>query len=111
MRRVAERLQDILDAIEAIERYTQQGKTHFEREELIQVWVVHPCEIIGEAVNTLPSDLLNQCPEIPWRQIISLRNRLIHEYFRVDPQVIWNITQQDLPPLKTAIIQLLKNNP
>lgn len=110
MRRVPERLQDILDAIDAVNRYTQQGKTAFEGQELIQVWVVHHCEIIGEAVKSLPDELLNKYPEIPWGQIIGLRNRLIHEYFRVDPEVIWNIARQDLPPLKTVVSRMLEES-
>lgn len=107
MRRVTERLQDILDAIDAIDRYTQQGKKAFETQELIQVWVVHHCEIIGEAINALPSELLSEFPEIPWGQIVGLRNRLIHEYFRIDPDVIWDITQEDLPSLRSVVSKIL----
>jgi uncharacterized protein with HEPN domain len=107
MRRITERLQDILDAIDAIDRYTQQGKTIFETQELIQVWVVHHCEIIGEAVNALPPELLTQFPEIPWGQITGLRNRLIHEYFRIDPEIVWSITQDDLPPLRRVVSRML----
>jgi uncharacterized protein with HEPN domain len=55
---------------------------------LIQVWTVHHCEIIGEAVNALPPELLTQFPEIPWGRITGLRNRLIHEYFWIDPEII-----------------------
>ncbi|HIK08926.1 MAG TPA: DUF86 domain-containing protein [Oscillatoriaceae cyanobacterium M33_DOE_052] len=107
MRRTPERLQDILDAIEAIQRYTHQGKSAFENQELIQVWVLHHLAIIGEAVNALPAELLEKKPEMPWAQIIGLRNRLIHEYFRIDPEIIWSIATEDLPPLQIVISRML----
>ena len=107
MRRVNERLQDILDAIDAIERYSQQGKVVFESQELIQVWVLYYLCIIGEAVNALPENLLDLYPEVSWKQIIGIRNRLIHEYFRIDPEIIWAVTEQDIPELRTVILKML----
>lgn len=108
MRITSERLQDILDAIDAIECYTERGKSDFDKQELIQVWVLHHLGIIGEAVNALPNEILAEYTEIPWDQIIGLRNRLIHEYFRVDPEVIWSITQEDLPSLRNVISIMLE---
>lgn len=108
MRRDRDRLQDILDAIAAIRRYTQRGQQTFEEQELIQVWIVYHLQIIGEATNALSSPLLNRYSDIPWPQIIGLRNLIVHEYFKVDLQIIWDITQQDLPTLKPAIEQILK---
>lgn len=64
MRREAERLQDILDAIAAIERYTSQERQVFDEQELIQVWVVHHLQIIGEAANSLSIDLINRYFEV-----------------------------------------------
>ena len=60
MRREAERLQDILDAIAAIERYASQGRQAFDEQELIQVWVIHHLQIIGEAASSLSGDLMNR---------------------------------------------------
>jgi uncharacterized protein with HEPN domain len=71
MRREAERLQDILDAIAAIERYASQGRQAFDEQELIQVWVIHHLQIIGEAANSLSGDLMNRYSEVPWAQIAS----------------------------------------
>ncbi|MFM7424538.1 MAG: DUF86 domain-containing protein [Elainella sp.] len=103
MRRDRERLEDILAAIAAIERYVQQGRQAFDEQELIQVWVAYHLQMLGEAANSLSADLRAQHPEIPWVQIVGLRNLLVHEYFRVDPQILWDITQSDLQPLKIAI--------
>lgn len=77
MRREAERLQDILDVIAAIERYTNQGRQAFDGQELIQGWVVHHLQIIGEAANSLSADLINQYSEVPWAQIVAFRNIVV----------------------------------
>ena len=110
MRRDKERLQDILNAIAAIDRYTQQGKAAFDKQELIQVWVIHHLQMIGEAANALTSGLKAKYSTVPWPQIIGLRNLLVHEYFRVDPQFIWDIANNDLEPLKVSIQTILEDN-
>lgn len=110
MRRDAERLQDILDTIVAIERYTSQGRQGFNEQELIQVWVVHHLQIIGEAANSLSADLRNQYAEVPWAQIIAFRNIVVHEYFRVSLNLVWAIVQNNLPPLKTMVERMLKES-
>jgi len=84
MRREAERLQDILDAIAAIERYASLGRQAFDNQELIQIWIVHHLQIIGEATNALSSELTDRYSQpVPWAQIVAFRNLVVHEYFRV----------------------------
>jgi len=107
MRRTEERLQDILDAIEAIERYASQGRSAFEDQELVQVWIVHHLQIIGEATNALPDGLTGLYPQVPWVQIIAFRNIIIHEYFRLSLNLVWSIVVNDLPTLKVQVIQML----
>jgi uncharacterized protein with HEPN domain len=108
MRREADRLQDILDAIVAIERYSSQGRQEFDEQELIQIWVVHHLQIIGEAANSLSTDLLNQYSEVPWAQIIAFRNIVIHEYFRVSLNLVWAVVQNNLPSLKILVERMLQ---
>ena len=108
MRPEAERLQDILAAITAIERYTSQGRQAFDDQELIQVWVVHHLQIIGEAASVLSADLMNQYSEVPWAQIVAFRNILVHEYFRISPNLIWAIVQNNLPQLKVTVERILR---
>ncbi len=108
MRRETERLQDILDAITAIERYASQGRQTFDEQELIQVWVVHHLQIIGEAANALSSDLSNQYSEVPWAQIVAFRNIVVHEYFRVSLNLVWAILQNNLPLLKVTVQRMLQ---
>ena len=108
MRREDERLQDILDAIAAIERYANYGKTAFDEQELIQVWMVHQLQIIGEAANALSKETLDNYPDPPWKQIIGFRNLVVHEYFRVSLNLVWSIIQNNIPPLKLTIERMLE---
>ena len=109
MRRPIERLRDMIEAIEAIERYASQGKDVFENDELIQVWIVHHLEILGEAAARLGKSFHKQYPEIPWEKIVAMRNILIHEYFGIDLQEVWNTVEYDLPELKQALQALLRS--
>ncbi|MBW4544491.1 MAG: DUF86 domain-containing protein [Symplocastrum torsivum CPER-KK1] len=108
MRREPERLQDILDAIVAIERYASLGRQAFDEQELIQVWVIHHLQIIGEAASSLFGDLMNRYSEVPWAQIVAFRNILVHEYFRLSLNLVWAIVQNNLPPLKVTVERMLQ---
>jgi uncharacterized protein with HEPN domain len=109
MRRDPERLQDILDALASIERYVAQGRQAFDEQELIQVWIIHHLQIIGEAANALSTDLIDQYSEIPWAQIIAFRNIVVHEYFRISLDLVWAIVKNNLPPLKVTVEQMLQD--
>lgn len=108
MRSPQERLRDILDAIDAIERYRDRDKAEFEQNELLQVWFVHQLQIIGEAARTLPDEVRALAPDIPWLKIIGMRNILVHGYFGIDTDVVWDTVSRDIPALKPAIEQLLQ---
>ena len=103
-------LKDILTCIAKIERYLQgYNFEKFQNNELVTDAVVRNVEIIGEAANNLTRDFRSKTPNIEWRKIISTRNRIIHGYATVDLEIIWNITQKDLPNLKTEIEKILEN--
>ncbi|MCP9469507.1 MAG: DUF86 domain-containing protein [Nitrospira sp.] len=108
MRDPKERLRDILDAIARIERYAARGRQAFEQDELIQVWVFHHIQIIGEAAANLGQDFHEAHPEVPWPQIVAMRNVLVHEYFGVDLGEVWKTVERDLPGFKCAVEKLLK---
>ena len=100
-------LDDIIQAIAAIERYTQGlTKQDFDQNELVQDGVLRRLEVIGEAARHIPQELQTQAPEIPWRRIVGMRNRLTHEYFGILIDRVWNVVQQDLPPLRSKIQEL-----
>ncbi len=108
MRREGERLLDILEAIERIEKYAEEGKEVFESDELIQTWIVHHITIIGEACRSLSDDFQATYNNVPWADIIGMRNILIHHYFGIDTDAVWSVVEKDLPELKLNIQVILK---
>jgi uncharacterized protein with HEPN domain len=110
MRDNRERLRDILESIELIEKYAAKGRAAFEQDELIQVWFLQHLQIIGEASRSLSADIRESHPEVSWAKIIGMRNILVHNYFEIDLPVVWNAVERELPDLKkqvTAILQEL----
>ncbi len=106
----ADRLRHILDAVEKIERYLQgYDKQTFQADEKTQDAVVRQMEIIGEAATNLTRDLRSENPQVEWQFATAMRNRLIHGYFEVDAEIVWNTTQNDLTVLKKQIEQVLEN--
>jgi uncharacterized protein with HEPN domain len=108
MRDPQERLRDILDAITRIERYAARGRDAFDQDELIQVWIVHHLQIIGEAAAQLGRNFHDAHPAVPWPQIVAMRNILVHEYFGVDLREVWNAVERDLPGFKRTIEGLVE---
>jgi len=109
MRDERERCIDILEAISYIESRAISGKAKLEADEMLQVWVVYYIQVIGEAARNISEATRLNHPEIPWPQVISTRNYLIHEYFKIDVNEIWNVVQNDLPDLKVKIQAILRS--
>ncbi|MEI7619955.1 MAG: HepT-like ribonuclease domain-containing protein [Candidatus Falkowbacteria bacterium] len=102
-------LQHILESINLVQVHTKGVK----QEDFIKSWPlidasIRRIEIIGEAANKISSDFKIKHKEIPWRDIIGMRNVLIHEYFDVDEVEVWKTIKKDLPKLKKLISQALK---
>ncbi len=108
MRDAKERLRDILEAIAAVDRYLDRGKAAFEQDELLQGWFVRNFQIIGEAARALPDEIRVLAPEVPWPQVIGMRNVLVHGYFEIDAEIVWEAATRDLPALRPAIEVLLR---
>lgn len=99
----------ILESIERIEKcLTGVSEDMFLKDQDVQDIVVHRLEIIGEAARNISEDFKRQHPDVPWKKIIGTRNILIHEYFGIDPSLIWGIMQRHLPELKAALERILK---
>ena len=97
-------VEHILEAIAAIDAYL--GEKNFNdltNDSMTQDAIIRNLEIIGEAANNLSEDFKSANPKIDWRQVINMRNRLIHEYFGVDLETVWKTIRQDLPPLKKLL--------
>ena len=107
MRNDREWLLDILEAIEKIEKYSSQGYTNFREDELLQVWVIHYLQVIREASNHLSKSLMDRNTDVPWADIVGLRNILVHQYFGIDLGRVWETVELYLPSLKQRVKEIL----
>ncbi len=103
MRSDRERLLDMLEAIEAVNRYATKGRTAFDNDELIQTWILHHLMLFGEAATGLSDAFCDKHPDVPWSKIVGMRNVLIHAYFKIDSEIVWSAVQDDLPILEQQI--------
>jgi len=105
------RIEDILDAVEELQSFVR-GLTYGEfctDAKTIKA-VAADLAIIGEAAGHIPEDIVSAHPDIPWPLMKAMRNRIVHVYFDVDPRIIWDTIQQDLPPLIEPLRKLLEEN-
>lgn len=101
--------EDILEAIDKIERYTDKlSFGEFQDSELVIDGVVRNLEIIGEAVKRIPTEIRIKHQEIEWNKIAGLRDILIHAYFSVDVEILWDIVINKLPDLKSKASQIME---
>ncbi|MBN2284815.1 MAG: DUF86 domain-containing protein [Tissierellales bacterium] len=100
-------IEDIITAVEKIEKYTAgMIKEDLIKNELVQDAVVRNLEVIGEAVKKIPEDVRRQYEHIPWRKIAGLRDILIHEYFGINMNIVWDVIENKLKPLKAVVQEL-----
>ena len=99
----------VRDAIQHIVNYTEAGKENFFSDRKTQDAVVRNLEIIGEATKRVSVTLKEAHPEIAWKPIAGMRDKLIHDYFGINLQLVWDAVVRDLPDLKRKIDLLLKD--
>ncbi|MEM4308546.1 MAG: DUF86 domain-containing protein [Thermoplasmata archaeon] len=102
-------LKHILDALQRIEEYTQ-GVSYecFQKSNLIQAGVIRELEIVGEATKRLSENTRMRYPHIPWNKMARMRDKLIHGYFGVDLDAVWDTVKKDVPLLKTMLVEILE---
>ena len=97
-------LLDMLHAAQDVEEFVSDLTFHqFEESRLHQNAVLKSIEIIGEATTHITEETRLEHPEIPWKKIIGMRNHVVHGYFQVDLEQVWNTIQQDIPSLISAL--------
>lgn len=104
-------LEDILEAVESAQSFIQNiNEKEFWTDKKTQFAVVRAIEIIGEASRKIPNDIKEKYRQIPWREMSDMRNKLIHDYFGVNIEVVWKTVVEDLPGLKKQIEVIIKDN-
>ena len=102
-------LKDILEAIEAIERFTEGIDFEtFCQDDMRSSAVIRKFEIIGEAAKHIPDPIKQKYPDIPWKSMAGFRDRLIHFYFGIKYDLVWETIQKELPRLKLRLKQVLQ---
>lgn len=106
------RVLHIRDAIERIQRATEGASylTLSKNDTLLRA-VVYDVMVIGEASKNVPEDLKTTYSDIPWKNVSGTRDKLVHDYFDIDVDIIWNIISHELPKLKIAIDDYISKNP
>ena len=97
----------LLAARDAVEFAAKLTYPQFERERMHQLAILKAVEIIGEAASHASTDTKEANPEIPWQEIVGMRNRLVHAYFEIDLGLVWQTVQDDLPTLITLLEPLV----
>jgi len=110
MRREDLYLADILIAAAAVSNYIEGvSRARFDAERMIRSAVIHELQIIGEAVSKISPELKLRYPAIPWNEIVGFRNIVVHEYFGVDPAIVWHTATVNAPKIRGLIAEVLKN--
>ncbi len=105
------RLRHILESTELIEDYLAHiNKAGFLNDRKLQDAISRRLEIIGEATKAISQSTRQKYPEVPWKEMAGMRDKLTHEYFGVDMEIIWETCQEDLPGLKEQVINILEDN-
>lgn len=104
-------IEDMLARVELVAVFTQPGRDAFMQDRMRQEAVIRGLEIIGEASRNISEDLRDAHPEVPWRQIAAFRNFVIHVYWDIKLERIWEIVANDLPALKPQLATILASLP
>ena len=103
-------LEDVLEAIARIQLYTRGlSREAFAADQRTFDAVVRNLEVIGEAVKQLPADVRSREPAVEWQKIAGLRDILIHQYFGVDAEILWDVVETKLPGLEAAVRSILRS--
>jgi uncharacterized protein with HEPN domain len=103
-------IEDILNAIDEIEEFIAgMDFDTFNSDRKTINAVVRSLEVMGEAATKIPPVIRDKYPGIPWKRITGMRNKLIHEYFGVDVEIVWTVCAEEIPPIKPFLTELLDN--
>ena len=98
-------------AREAVEMVRGRSRPDLDTDRQLNLALVRLVQVIGEAAARVPEDFRLHHPQVPWRQTVGMRNRLVHGYDVIDFDILWAVIQQDLPPLIEALEQIVNEEP
>lgn len=103
-------LKDILDSMEHIEEYVEDMDfEEFKDDQRTIDAVIRNIEIIGEATKQIPDDVKDKNPEIPWEEMAKMRDKMIHGYFSIMQDILWETAKHDIPETRPLIEELLED--
>ena len=103
-------LEHILTAIDDATAFAKQTTLEdLVNDKLHAYAIVHSIQIIGEAAYKLTKEFRNNHPEVEWPDIIGMRHILVHDYYTVDMSMLWNVVHEELPPLRTHVVEYLSS--
>lgn len=106
----ADYLQDIIESINEIGVFIKNMTSEeFARDKKTVNAVIRSIEVIGEATKKLPGSITEKYPSIPWKKMAGMRNKMIHEYFGIDMDILWKVASGDIPSLKNLIENVIEN--
>lgn len=101
-------LQDILSSINDIVSFTENMTFDSFKEDKKTMYAVTRCiEVLGEAAKKIPKSIRDKYPSVPWKEMVGMRNKMIHEYFGVDVKILWQTVKGDIPSLKPLIQEIV----
>jgi uncharacterized protein with HEPN domain len=101
---------DILSAVQEVEDFTRGMKyEHFAVDKKTVNAVVRSLEVMGEAAKRIPEDVRQRYPDVPWKRMTGMRDKLIHEYSGVDLEIVWGVVKTELPPVKPLVEQVFRD--
>jgi len=98
-------------ATKAVQKTADIERAAYDADENLRLALIHLIQVIGEAARRVSRDFTSQHPEIPWADIIAMRHKVVHDYFGVDEDIVWQVVTADLPPLLDSLRPLVPLEP